>query len=110
MKKCLNCIHYEPCREWASDCFGEDTKFPYASEDSPCEFYSENTLVKYIPSDCKTFIDGVKPEDDCYKILNWYRNLNYKEEPNSERGIMARAINDLFMDLKKRVAEDKFNS
>ena len=110
MKKCLNCIHYEPCRDWAVDCFGEDTKFPYQSEDGPCDFYSDSTPVKYISSDCKTFIEGVKPEDDYYRILNWYRNLNYKEESNSERGIMARAINDLFMDLKKRVAEDKFNS
>lgn len=34
-------------------------------------------------------------------ILNWYRNLYYKEENDTERGIMARAINDLFMKYKK---------
>ena len=32
------------------------------------------------------------------EILNWYRNLYYTENSNTERGIMARAINDLFME------------
>ena len=31
------------------------------------------------------------------EILNWYRNLYYKESRTTERGIMAEAINDLFM-------------
>ena len=31
------------------------------------------------------------------EILNWYRNLYYKEDNRSEQGIMADAINDLFM-------------
>lgn len=34
------------------------------------------------------------------EILNWYRNLYCKENDNTERGIMARAINDLFMRYK----------
>ena len=32
-------------------------------------------------------------------ILNWYRNLFYKEGDNTERGIMAHAINNLFLEL-----------
>lgn len=34
------------------------------------------------------------------EILNWYRNLYYTEPSNTERGIMANAINDLFMKYK----------
>lgn len=30
-------------------------------------------------------------------ILNWYRNLYYKEGIATERGLMAMTINDLFM-------------
>ena len=30
-------------------------------------------------------------------ILNWYRNLYYKESIITERGLMAMTINDLFM-------------
>ena len=29
------------------------------------------------------------------EILNWYRNLYHSESENTERGIMARAINDI---------------
>lgn len=34
------------------------------------------------------------------EILNWYRNLYYKEEVYTEHRIMAEAINDLFMKYK----------
>ena len=37
---------------------------------------------------------------DPLEILNWYRNLYYKESDSTEHGIMARAINDLFMKYK----------
>ena len=43
------------------------------------------------------FINSINPEDSSVDILNWYRNLYYKEEPNTERGIVARAINNLFI-------------
>ena len=32
-------------------------------------------------------------------ILNWYRNLYYKEGNNTERGIIAHVINDIFMEM-----------
>lgn len=35
-------------------------------------------------------------------ILNWYRNLYYKEGNNTERGIMANVINNLFMEMKAK--------
>ena len=46
------------------------------------------------------------------EILNWYRNLYYKEPSNTERGIMAIAINDVFMKYKEveLYAVGKFNS
>ena len=33
---------------------------------------------------------------DPLEILNWYRNLYYKEGANTERGFVARVINTLF--------------
>ena len=38
---------------------------------------------------------------DPIEILNWYRNLYYKEPSNTERGIIANAINDLFVRYRK---------
>lgn len=38
---------------------------------------------------------------DPIEILNWYRNLYYKEGLNTEQGIVADAINELFKRLKK---------
>lgn len=52
--------------------------------------------------DDKYFVEEVvKNNMDSLEILNWYRNLYYKEGNNTERGIMALAINDLFMMYKK---------
>ena len=45
------------------------------------------------------FVSNVKKNDSCTDILNWYRNLYYTENDNTERGIVARAINDLFIGL-----------
>lgn len=35
-------------------------------------------------------------------ILNWYRNLYYKENSDTERGIMAHVINNLFMEMQAK--------
>ena len=50
----------------------------------------------------KYFVEEVKEFNmiDPIEILNWYRNLYYTENNNTEHGIMARAINDLFMKYK----------
>ena len=47
----------------------------------------------------------VKAVEECnmtkpLEILNWYRNLYYKEEAHTEHRIMAEAINHLFMEYK----------
>jgi hypothetical protein len=48
------------------------------------------------------FVEEVKASNmtDPLEILNWYRNLYYTENDNTERGVMARAINDLFTKYK----------
>ena len=52
--------------------------------------------------DDKYFVEEViKNNMDFLEILNWYRNLYYKEGNHTERGIMANAINDLFMTYKE---------
>ena len=53
----------------------------------------------------KYFVEEVKKHNmtDPLEILNWYRNLNYKEGNHTERGIMAIAINDLFVKYKKEL-------
>lgn len=53
----------------------------------------------------KTFVREVKKHmmTNPLDILNWYRNLYYTEGNNTEHGIMAEAINDLFMKHKKEL-------
>lgn len=54
--------------------------------------------------DDKYFVEEVSKHNmDSLEILNWYRNLYYKEGSNTEKGIMARAINDLFMKYKEEL-------
>jgi len=50
----------------------------------------------------KYFVDNCKDIKNSADILNWYRNLYYKENNDTERGIIAKAINDLFMKLKDK--------
>lgn len=40
---------------------------------------------------------------DLLDILNWYRNLYHCEDNHIEQGIMANAINDLFVKYKKEL-------
>ena len=48
------------------------------------------------------FVKGVEKCDSPEDILNWYRNLYYKEAGNTERRIIAEAINNYFMKVKDR--------
>ena len=48
----------------------------------------------------KYFVEECEKIKGCMNILNWYRNLYYKEEISSEHGIMANAINEMFMRAK----------
>lgn len=70
----------------------------------------------------KHFIEGCenlwKEGKGSVEILNWYRNLYYKEEPDTERKTVADALNDILPELtrlrekqmpKKPVAYGKYN-
>ena len=48
------------------------------------------------------FVDEVKKYNmtDPLEVLNWYRNLYYKEETDTERRLVAEAINNLFVKYK----------
>lgn len=51
------------------------------------------------------FVKEVKKYNmtDPLEILNWYRNLYHCEDNHTEQGIMAYAINDLFMKYKDKL-------
>lgn len=49
----------------------------------------------------KYFVEEVRNHNmTSIEILNWYRNFYYKENNDTEQGIMTRAINDIFMRFK----------
>ena len=59
--------------------------------------------------DNKYFVEeAIKNNMDALEILNWYRNLYYKEGENTERGLMARAINSVFNMYKSNIYEKDF--
>ena len=58
----------------------------------------ENYFVKAVEE-----YNMIKP----LEILNWYRNLYYKEETHTEHRIMADAIYDLFMEYKDVLCGDE---
>lgn len=45
--------------------------------------------------DDRIFLEAIKGESDPVEILNWYRCLYHAEGMNTERGIVALAINDV---------------
>ena len=53
----------------------------------------------------QTFVEGCEDlkekGEGSDEILNWYRNLYYKEDANTERRIVAEALNDILPELVK---------
>lgn len=86
--------HYKSC-----DYYGKTSKTREYIEEKQSSYFS------YDPYNFEEwFINGInklKNPNSCLDILNWYRNLYYKFDKNTERGRVAWAINDLFMLLKK---------
>ena len=61
----------------------------------------------------EAFVSGCKTCEDSAEILNWYRNLYYKESRTTEHGITAQAINDILPEcnrLKEELEEVKINN
>ena len=57
----------------------------------------------------KYFVEKCNNIKGCMNILNFYRNLYYQDEPNTEHGIMAKTINEMFMKSKELNVLDKLN-
>lgn len=55
------------------------------------------------------FVNGCQSCTSPMEILNQYRNLYYKELKDTERGIMAMVINDIFMKAKQLGVLDELN-
>lgn len=60
-------------------------------------------VIEDVNSECRidmfqeSFVKTINPKDSCLEILTRYRDLYYAESNNTERGIVARAINDLIV-------------
>lgn len=62
------------------------------------------TNLKFYLNDEEWFLDGINDlnnPDNCFDILNWYRNLYYQESKDTEHGKMAWTINETFKKLKE---------
>ena len=57
----------------------------------------------------KLFNKGLTTKQKTLKILNVYRNFYYTDGNNTERGIIANAINDILPDLVKLIEEKKLD-
>ena len=53
----------------------------------------------------KFFVEEAEKIKDSAEILNWYRNLYHTENPNTERGLMARTLNDILPEYVRQKAE-----
>ena len=53
------------------------------------------------------FVEGAEKINDSAETLNWYRNLYHCENETTERGIVARAINDILPEYVHQKAEIK---
>lgn len=51
------------------------------------------------------FVEEAEKIKDSAEILNWYRNLYHCENETTERGLMARAINDILPEYSRQNAE-----
>lgn len=53
------------------------------------------------------FVEDAKKCSSPEDILNWYRNLYYKENENTERRIVAEAINEFFVYKLPKMLEER---
>lgn len=67
MNTCKDCIHYEPCKNWAEDMFPTSNSFPYDEPKNWCVDYKATADVVEVVrcKDC-AYCDG--GEDSCGNI------------------------------------------
>lgn len=115
MNICNNCKHFKNTVDGYGHCDVYNSTFDWQCKG--CGYFRqkrgslgeerEDTLM------AKDFLEEhfVKGAKSCYgpqEVLNWYRNLYYKEDENSERRIVAEAINEFFVyKLSKMLEEAK---
>lgn len=81
MKTCNDCIHCEAFK-------------PKTVNQIVKQYNGEQKISDY-------FVEESYKIEDPAEVLNWYRNLYYKEADNTERGVMARALNRVLPELVK---------
>lgn len=79
-------------------CYGVKEPFEITNIERECTEYPEKSKII---KDDDWFLNEIKEEDGCFEILNWYRNLYHTEPDTTERGVVARAINELFIKMGK---------
>lgn len=98
---CLTCKNFMPTSRGYGTCILTDktvywqdkycNSFPFEhkdkKEDKPL---SKDFLEEY-------FVKGAEKCNSPEDVLNWYRNLYYKEDENTKRRIVAEAINEFFV-------------
>lgn len=74
MATCKECIHYVPCADWAKDCFGDESLFPYECDESEllCENYMPTADVAPIADTVRAFAD---------RLITYYKSLNGTTSP-----------------------------
>ena len=110
----MNCIFNEICTQTGEKtcCFecnllGWCRKHEYQiCRKYECPYHEIYDDMKHYPiNDFENwFIEGIgklKNPNNSFDILNWYRNLYYQNDKNTERGKMAWAINDVLNKLKE---------
>lgn len=100
---CQNCRYFKAKAGEYGDCLIHNTTVHYGSSGIYCScFHFKDNCNKEDKSMSKDvleehFVKGVEKCNSPEDILNWYRNFYYKEDDNSERRIIAEAINDFFV-------------
>lgn len=110
---CHNCKHFKGKAGGYGDCDFYDTtvhwqgkgchnfkqKYNNIKEEREDTSMSKNFLEEY-------FVKGTEKCNSPEDILNWYRNFYYKEDENTERRIVAEAINEFFVYKLPKMLEE----
>lgn len=73
IERCVDCLHFKACQDWATDMFGADTQFPYEARSNLCEhFKSAADVVEVVRcQDCKRWLKDVAGCTDFVGRCEW---------------------------------------